>query len=666
LRVVRRWLLAVVCGATLLGRATGAPAAPQPAQPALTAAKIDSRVIADTANGQAAPFLILLADRADVSAAPALRDPAARGWYVYGGLRDGAARSQRGVRALLDARGVPYRAYWAANVVAVTGDRTLVDLLAARPDVRAVESDRPVRAIEPLPPAADAPPTARDVAAVEWGVANVNAPAVWATGATGQGIVIGIQDTGMQWDHPTLRPHYRGWNGATADHNYNWHDAIHTAVNNPCGNDAPSPCDDYGHGTHVTGTTAGDDGAGNQIGVAPGAKWIGCRNMDRGNGTPSSYVECFQFFMAPTDLAGHNPNPALRPHVINNSWTCPTSEGCAPLTLQSVVENTQAAGIFVAAAAGNSGPTCSSVDESPATYDAAFAAGAYDAGNTLAGFSSRGPVTTDGSNRRKPDLAAPGVNVRSAYPTNTFGTLSGTSMASPHVTGVVALLWSARPALARDVGTTRALLLESANPTVNTSSQTCGGTPSSAVPNNSFGYGRVDALAALNMAPAPTATSTPTPTATPIATSTATLAATASATITPTAMRTATSTPSPTRTPAAIATPLACGTPTPTSVQATPNGDGRLRVTVTTSPGRSLAAFSFDSDARVAGNGLVDTPTGSAQTPPFVTSVTPGTTTYTFYVRRVTPGQPTTIAFSVRDDCGVVWPSVAGGGPAAF
>jgi serine protease AprX len=237
----------------------------------------------------------------------------ARGWYVYGSLRDGAARSQRGLRALLDARGVAYRAYWAANVLAMTGDRALVGLLAAHPDVRAIESDRPLRGIGPPPPGPLAPPGRRDLAAVEWGVANVNAPAIWATGATGQGIVIGVQDTGMQWDHPALKPHYRGWNGATADHNYNWHDAIHTASGNRCGTDAPAPCDDHGHGTHVTGTAAGGDGAGNQIGVAPGAKWVGCRNMDSGDGTPSSYVECFQFFMAPTDLTDQNANPALRP-----------------------------------------------------------------------------------------------------------------------------------------------------------------------------------------------------------------------------------------------------------------------------------------------------------------------------------------------------------------
>jgi subtilisin family serine protease len=650
------WLrAAAVAAATLLGAglpASGAPVSLQaPRQPAT--AKVDPRVLADTANGGLAPIIVLLTTRPDVSAAPAMRDPVARGWYVYGTLRDSAERSQRGLRALLDARGIPYRAYWAANALALTADRALVDLLAARPDVRAVESDRPVRGVEPLPPAADVSPRTRDAAAVEWGVGNVNAPALWAAGYTGQGIVVGVQDTGIQWDHPALRPHYRGWNGTTADHSYHWYDAIHSAPGNPCGSNAPAPCDDHGHGTHVTGTAVGDDGAGNQIGVAPGAKWIGCRNMNQNFGTPSTYTECFQFFIAPTDLAGHNPDPALRPHVVNNSWTCPPSEGCAPLTLETVVNNTRSAGIFVVAAAGNDGPACSTVRDPPSIYDAMLSASAHNASNTLAGFSSRGPVTVDGSNRLKPDLSAPGVDIRSAYPPNTYGNLQGTSMASPHVAGVVALLWSARPALVRDVATTRSLLVGSANPAVSVNpGQTCGGTSSGNIPNDLFGYGRVDAQAALNLALAPTLTPTATRTATPTRTSTATPSLTA--------------TPSPSATPTATPSPIACGMSTQISVQASPNGDGRLRVVVTSSPGRSLAAISFEADPRAVGNGVIDSPNGTGQAPPFVISVAPGTTTYTFYVRRVTAGQPSAIAFGVRDSCGIVWPSLVGGGPSAF
>ena len=98
-----------------------------------------------------------------------------------------------------------------------------------------------------------------------------------------------------------------------ANHNYNWHDSIHDSVGNPCGNDSPFPCDDFFHGSHTTGTAIGDDGMGNQIGMAPGAKWIGCRNMDVGNGTPARYIECMEFFLAPYPDQLHAGNKATRP-----------------------------------------------------------------------------------------------------------------------------------------------------------------------------------------------------------------------------------------------------------------------------------------------------------------------------------------------------------------
>ena len=132
-------------------------------------------------------------------------------------------------------------------------------------------------------------------------------------------MVAGGADTGYQWDHPALKSQYRGWLGSSADHNYSWHDAIHSS-SGVCGADAPAPCDDNGHGTHTMGTLVGDDGAGNQIGVAPGAKWIGCRSMDGGTGTPATYTECLQWFIAPTDLSNQNPEPSMAPDVVNNSW----------------------------------------------------------------------------------------------------------------------------------------------------------------------------------------------------------------------------------------------------------------------------------------------------------------------------------------------------------
>ncbi|HEX7516017.1 MAG TPA: S8 family serine peptidase [Chthoniobacterales bacterium] len=530
--------------------------------------KIAPEVLADTADGKSASVVILLVDQADVSAAYGMKDQDARGWFVYNTLTQHAARTQAGLQAFLTARGASHQSFWVANMIVATADRPLVESLAARAEVARIDSNKPARWIED-PEVANfgvtpSSPTVPDT--VEWGVLNVNAPAVWALGFNGTGMVVGDLDTGQRWTHNALKPKYRGWNGVIADHNFNWHDAIHSGGGS-CGPNTVAPCDDFGHGTHTAGTTVGDDGSGNQVGVAPGAKWIGCRNMDQGNGTPATYTECFQFMIAPTDLAGNNANPALRPHVLNNSWGCPASEGCVTRAeLETIVNNTQAAGIFVEVSAGNSGPSCSSVTDAPAIYSASFSTGAIDISNVLASFSSRGPSTYYTPNLLKPNVSAPGVNVRSTLRTNdsSFGTMSGTSMAGPHVVGVVALLWSARPQLVRDIDATKTILQNTANPGVTVSAQTCGGTPSTQIPNNSFGYGRVDALAAVNAAPA--ATPTPTPAATPTSTPTPTPPATPSPT--------ATVPPTPSPTPP-IPTPTPPATPTPT-----PSEPPRVDITV--------------------------------------------------------------------------------------
>jgi serine protease AprX len=481
--------------------------------------KIEPRVVAETEGGQTTQSVVLLSDQADLSAAYALRDPDARGWYVYNTLREHARQSQRELRQALRGRGIPSRSLWAVNALVVSGDRALMDELAARGDVRAIESNRRVgwiRDPRPITPPDGSGGAGADRERLGWGVVSVNAPQVWAMGYTGQGIVIGIHDDGVQWDHPALRSQYRGWNGSEADHNYNWHDAIHVS-GTTCEGSSPVPCDSEFHGTAMTGIAVGDDGAGNKIGVAPGAQWFACRSIDEHNaGTPASYTECLQFFLAPTDLDGTHADPTRRPHIVNNSLTCDAAEGCAPNTLQTVVENLEAAGIFIVAAAGNFGPGCSTAVAGPGIYDASFTIGAYDASGMLAELSARGPVTVDGSNRLKPDVVAPGVLVRtsSSVQGGTYVNLTGTSVAAPHVAGVVALLWSARPELARDIAATRAILEESANPDVTVNpGETCGDTPLTTIPNNSFGYGRVDALAALSAVPESTATPTPTATA---------------------------------------------------------------------------------------------------------------------------------------------------------
>jgi serine protease AprX len=461
------------------------------AAPLIRTEKISPWVLDATAGGGQTDFLIVLAEQADLSAAYALPTKQARGQWVYETLWETAQRSQAPLRAWLDARGASYRSYYIVNLLHVqAGDRALVETLSARPDVARIEANPRIQ--NKLPETRFLERNPASPSAIEWNVSKVNAPAVWAMGYTGQGVVVGGQDTGYDWDHPALKNQYRGWNGAAANHDYNWHDAIHGA-----GGDSPAPIDPHSHGTHTMGIVLGDDGGNNQIGVAPGARWVGCRNMDSGGrGTPITYLECFEFFLAPYPV-GSDPaqgDPNLAPDVTNNSWGCPASEGCSWGMLQAAVEAQRAAGIMTVVSAGNGGSSgCSSVDDPPALYDAAYSVGSTDSSDLIASTSSRGPVTIDGSGRLKPDISAPGVGVRSSLPGTGYGLMSGTSMAAPHVAGAVALLWSAQPALRNQIDLTEDILNETAVPRYSTQ---CGDPPYT-VPNNVYGWGRLDALAAV-------------------------------------------------------------------------------------------------------------------------------------------------------------------------
>lgn len=445
-----------------------------------------------------ADILVVLRRQADLSAAAFLPSKEAKGRYVVEMLRAVAETSQRGLRTLLDGQGVEYRSFYLVNALQVRADRRLVSVLAARPEVARIEANPSVRAIPDL----DASPPPEGVMApqgVEGNLARVGAPEVWALGYTGQGIVVAGQDTGYDWDHPALIRQYRGWDGVAASHDYHWHDAIHqndphTAPGNPCGFDSPTPCDDQGHGTHTMGIMVGDDGLGHQIGMAPGARWIGCRNMEQGWGTPASYIECFEFFLAPYPVGGTpaEGDPSLAPHIINNSWSCPPEEGCGPATLESAIDAVRQAGIAVVVAAGNYGPQCGTVRYPPAIYPQALSVGAFDhRTDSLMYLSSRGPATYGGQTYPKPDLSAPGVAVYSSLPNGLYGSMTGTSMAAPHVAGAAALLLSADPRYAGQVDAIEAILTHTAEPKPDGA---CG---DPGPPNNVWGWGVVDVLAAV-------------------------------------------------------------------------------------------------------------------------------------------------------------------------
>jgi serine protease AprX len=450
--------------------------------------KVSPMVLTQTAHGGTASFLVELRAKADLSGAALLTTKTEKGRYVYDTLRAFADRTQAPIKALLGRMGATYRSHFMANVMVVTGNRTVVDALAARSDVARIDPNRMLRSTS-LPVSAPVlAPQAAGPTAVEWNVQRVRAPQVWALGDKGQGIVIGDIDTGEQWDHPALKNHYRGWNGSSANHNYNWYDEIDPSNR--------APIDQNGHGTHTAGTIVGDDGGSNQVGVAPRAKWMACRSMDAtGFGSEDTYVGCYEFMLAPWNLNAQNPDPSKAPVAVSDSWFCSvTQEGCVQSSLLQVVQAARAAGIVPVFAAGNEGPGCSTVGilGPPAQYDESFTVGASTISNTLAFFSSRGPAHFQGQTLVKPDIMAPGDGVRSSYPPNTYAVLSGTSMATPHIAGVIALIYKAKPSLIGNVDATEALI-ESTAFHINSSECSSNGT----YPNNLWGYGFVNALAAV-------------------------------------------------------------------------------------------------------------------------------------------------------------------------
>ena len=460
--------------------------------------KVHPSVFEQFQNHSSVEILVLMREQADVSGANRLTTKEEKGTYVFNLLRGTAERSQVGIQQLLNTQSVHFQSFWLVNSLYLTANFDIIKQIAERDDVAEIMNN-PHAKLDLLP---DLTLPQSEGLAVTWGIKKIRADSVWALGYRGQNVVVGGEDTGYSWTHPAIKPKYRGWNTITsvADHNYNWHDSIHpdsVTATNPCGTNTVAPCDDNSHGTHTMGTMAGTADT-IEIGVAPNARWIGSRNMDRGDGTLARYVESFQFFIAPTNLAGQSPKPLLAPHVINNSWSCPTSEGCNSsnfAVMNAAVKAVRAAGIVPVISAGNSGPNCATVNAPPATHAPGFAVGATQSTDTIANFSSRGPVTVDSSNRMKPDISAPGVGVFSSVLNGNYASYSGTSMAGPHVAGVVALMISANPKLAGQVDTIESIIKRTALHL--TTGQNCGTTLGTAVPNNTYGYGRIDALAAV-------------------------------------------------------------------------------------------------------------------------------------------------------------------------
>jgi subtilisin family serine protease len=427
-------------------------------------------------------LFVILKDQADISSVRQIADIDERRTTAYQMLTQHANETQAGLRNTFDNFGVEYTPYYLVNAIEVRGG-TLVRLyLATRPEVdRVIPSPR----LRPAAPAGDSasassmPESAPT--GVQWNVSMIGADKVWDEfGVRGQGIVIGQSDSGADVNHPELHDSYRG---NTEGDDYNWFDPW---------NFKSSPYDDGGHGTHTLGTIVGQNG----IGIAPGATWFACANLNRNLGNPALYLDCMQFMLAPFPQDGDpfvDGDPTRAADVLNNSWGCPELEGCDPNALLAGANHLRDAGIFVVVSAGNDGPDCSTVNAPLSLYDSVFSVGAIERNGDIAYFSSRGPVTADGSGRMKPDITAPGVDVYSSLPGGTYGSNSGTSMAGPHVVGAVALLWSADPTLVGDIDRTEQLLIQSADPYAGSTVGCFEGD----VPNAAYGYGVLDVYEAV-------------------------------------------------------------------------------------------------------------------------------------------------------------------------
>ncbi|MER7048455.1 S8 family serine peptidase [Streptomyces jumonjinensis] len=452
-----------------------AATAPEP-PPTAAERKIEPKLAAQLDDGKTV-FWVYLDSAADLTAATRAKTKTAKAKAVYETKRDHARRTQAELLGALDRMRADYTSYWIVNAVRVVGGAKLAEAIAQRSEVARIDADD--RLSIPKPVEGDREHT---VNAVEWNIDRIKAPQVWDQFAVrGEGVVVANIDTGVDFRHPAVDEQYRGRAAdGSYSHAYNWFDPA-----NVCAGD--DPCDNNDHGTHTMGTMVGDDGADNKIGVAPGASWIAAKGCETSSCSQASLLASGQWMVAPTDLNGQNPRPDLAPDIVNNSWG---STAHNPW-YKEIVNAWRAAGIFPAFSNGNAGPGCAT-SGSPGDYVASYSSGSFDANNVISSFSSRGAGDEGGI---KPNVAAPGSNVRSSVRSGGYASLSGTSMASPHTAATVALIWSASPSLHGDIAQTEALIDQTA---VDVDSTGCGGTPAD---NNVFGEGRLDALAAVQGAP---------------------------------------------------------------------------------------------------------------------------------------------------------------------
>jgi subtilisin family serine protease len=495
-----RVLLLVIAAVGLPTIATAQVSDPVIARAMQGPPQVDPQLLNQLQSADSTRMLVFLRERPALPRAGSMPWQA-RGARVVDALQETARRSQGRVLALLRSRGVEHQAFWVDNVIVVPqANAQLIDALRALDEVALLAASPEILLFKP-----ESAETQPGLAAVESNLTRIKAPDAWALGFTGSGITVASIDTGVRHTHQLLAGSYRGNTGGGFNHAYNWR--------NPYDLSMTVPADSDNHGSHVTGTMTGDDGATNQTGVAPGAEWIACRGFNP-SATDAGLLACAQFMLAPTDLADQNPDPSRRPHVVNNSWgDCGRAYNG---WFQGVIDSWHAAGIYPVFANGNasncsySSPPGLNTVGNPGRYGNVTGVGSTGQSNgTYANHSNWGPTdnadTVNGATGHanlKPQVVAPGVAIRSATRASdtSYGSFTGTSMSAPHVSGLVALIWQAGPCLVGNYALTELVLETSANAVPYASNHGTEGPGN--VPNHATGWGEIDALAAVTLAQA--------------------------------------------------------------------------------------------------------------------------------------------------------------------
>ncbi|GGA81133.1 S8 family peptidase [Ornithinibacillus halotolerans] len=452
-------------------------------------AKVNKNLMTAFEKDEEVRFLIQFKDKADTAKAAqdglkqaqkanlsAFNQELAQRSAVISELKATATTSQRNVVSFLEKEELAgnvkdVEEFYIMNIVAVTASKEIAEKIASFPEVEQILPNEKRELVKPVSMETSSLVQPQNI---EWSVDRVNAPDVWGLGIDGSGAVVANIDTGVDWEHPALMEKYRGYNAATGevDHTYSFYDAVNRTTS--------TPHDIDGHGTHTMGTMVGSESNGsNQVGVAPGAKWIAVQAFTPNGAYDDDLIAAGQWILAPGGDASKAPD------VVNNSWG--GGSGIDEF-YRPMVEAWRNSEIFPAFAAGNTtlfNPGGPGSVATPANYPESFAVGATDSNDMLASFSLRGPSPYG---ELKPEVSAPGVAVRSAIPGGGYASYNGTSMATPAVAGVVALLRAANASLTVDQ--IEQILMDTAVP------RTDDEYPES--PNNGYGHGIVDAFAAVS------------------------------------------------------------------------------------------------------------------------------------------------------------------------